>query len=82
MQTPLFTDSSYRCAFRSRFLNWTAEDKRLRAYKTIKSNSKSEKLFLNFFLETNEIFCIGIVGVSITSIVSIVSNVRMVWHCK
>lgn len=26
--------------------------------------------------------CIGIVGVSITSIVSIVSNVRMVWHCK
>ena len=29
--------------------------------------------------ETNEIVCIGIVGVSITSIVS---NVRMVWHCE
>ena len=27
-------------------------------------------------------FCIGIVGVSITSTVSIVSNVRMEWPCK
>ena len=38
--------------------------------------------FFKFFWKQTKYFCIGIVGVSITSTVSIVSNVRMVWHCK
>ena len=38
--------------------------------------------FFLFFWKQTKYFFNGIVGVSITSTVSIVSNVRMVWHCK